>query len=280
MQMKNDTLPEQSWLYTGHEEDYLLLDKRMLGDQNRKDVLTWIARFGWLTSLMISALVWPEASQGRSMARRTLKALAEDKLIISRPLSKGGTAYLLAAKGARLLHEQTGLKATSGVSLKMGNPIHRACSNWYLIQALQFGFSIVTEHEIVTGAGPCRVLNGKQADGLLIDENGNCIWVECEHSQKAKAERHKTVALVQSGIDGVTRLEVAPGLWLSRVDIVGTNPQALRWMIASFKEAHRNGLLRDSQLGEVNMCLLPITPSLVPQERIDFNLYWEVIVGA
>lgn len=269
-----------SWLPNEHEQDYRPIDKRLLGDRNRTEVLTWIARFGWLTSRMIAALVWPEAAQSQAMARRTLKSLVEEKLVISRALSKGGAAYLLAARGARLLHESTGLNAKSGNALAIGNPVHRACSNWYLIQALQKGCTIVTEHEIASGSGPCRVLNGKQADGLVIADDGACIWVECEHSQKARAERHKTVALVQSGIDGATRLEITPGLWLAQVVIVATNLQALRWMAASFKEAYRKGLLRDSQIGEVNACLLPISESLVAGDRIDGNLYWDVIVGS
>ena len=148
------------------------LDKRLVGERNRTDVLTWLARFGWLTARMVPALVWADAAQGQAMARRTLKALADDKLIITRPLPKGGAAYLLSAKGAKLLHEQTGMAAESGNALALGNPVHRAYSNWYLIRALQRGLSIVTEHEIATERGPCRVLKGKQADGLVIADDG------------------------------------------------------------------------------------------------------------
>lgn len=280
--MKHDTFPPTVLPNHFSAEDIEVkpLDKRLLQDQNRTAVLTWLARFGWLTSRMLAALVWPDAAQSQSMARRTLKSLIDEKLVIMRSMSKGGAAYLLAAKGARLLQEQTSIAAQSGNSLTIGNPVHRACSNWYLIHALQRGLSIVTEHEIATEQGPCRVLNGKQADGLVIAEDGACIWVECENSQKARAERHKTVALVRDCIGGANQAELAPGLWLARVAIVATNEQALRWMAASFQDAHRKGELRDSQVAEVDASLLPISVSLVPGERVDGNMWWDILVPA
>ena len=209
-----------------------------------------------------------------------MKALAADKLVISRAMANGGSAYLLASRGARLLQEQTGALAQSGNALAIGNPIHRACSNWFLIQAVQRGMGVVTEHEIATERGPCRVLRGKQADGLVIADDGACIWLECEHSQKARAERHKTVALVQDCIGGEQRVPVAADMWLARLAIVATNEQALRWMAGSFQDAHRRGLLRDSQVADVDVCLLPISPSLVPGEAIEGNMWWDILVPA
>jgi hypothetical protein len=256
------------------------LDKRIVGERNRKDALFWLFRFGWLSSRMLSALVWADAAQAQAMARRTLKALGDEKLVITRPLPKGGSAYLLSAKGARLLSEQTGLAAESGNSLALGNPIHRACSNWYLIRAIHQKLVVVTEHEIATGRGPCRVLRGKQADGLVIAEGGACTWLECEHSAKSRPERHKTVALVQDCLGGERQVEIAPGIWLARLAVVATNEQALRWMAASFLEAHRNGLLRDSQVADVDACLLPVSESLVPGDAVDGNLWWEILLPA
>jgi len=258
----------------------LPLDKRLVGERNRFEVLSWVARFGWLTSRMVAALVWADAAQSIAMARRTLKALTDEKLLVARSLSKGGAVYLLAAKGARLLGEQAGMDAKSGHALAIGNPIHRACSNWFLIRAVQRGLTVVTEHEIATERGPCRMLHGKVADGLVIADDGACIWMECEHSQKARPERHKTVALVQKCIGGERQVELAPGLWLARVAIVATNETALRWMAASFQDAHRRGLLRDSQVAEVDACLLPISESLVPGDVVDGNLWWDILVPA
>lgn len=281
--MNDNTIFPTAVLPTGIPDEgttLATLDKRVVGERNRTDVLTWLARFGWLTGRMVAALVWPDAAQAQAMARRMLKALAEDKLIISRPLPKGGAAYLLSAKGARLLAEQTGMTAESGNTLALGNPVHRACSNWYLIRAVQQGLGVVTEHEIASERGPCRVLRGKQADGLVIAEGGACTWLECEHSAKSRPERHKTVALVQDCLGGERQVEIAPGLWLARLAVVATNEQALRWMSASFLDAHRTGLLRDSQVADVDACLLPISDSLVPGEALDGNLWWDVLVPA
>lgn len=279
----NDTPFPRSALPIGGPADDAIaapLDKRLVQERNRASVLKWLARFGWLTSRMVAALAWPDAAQAQAMARRTLKALTDEKLVIARALTKGGSAYLLSAKGARYLQEQAGMHVQSGNSLAIGNPVHRSCSNWYLIYAIQRGLTVVTEHEIATERGPCRVLKGKQADGLVIAEDGASTWLECEHSQKSRPERHKTVALVQECIGGETQVELAPGLWLSRVAIVATNPQALRWMAASFQDAHRRGLVTDSQVSEVEACLLPVSESLVPGEVVEGNLWWDVLLPA
>ncbi len=280
--MNDNTFPS-AVLPTGTREDNdstTPLDKRLVQERNRTAVLHWLSRFGWLTSRMLAALVWPDAAQPLTMARRTLKALTDEKFVISRTMAKGGSAYLLASKGARLVHEQTGERAQSGNALAIGNAIHRACSNWFLIQAVQRGMGIVTEHEIATERGPCRVLRGKQADGLVIADDGACIWMECEHSQKGRGERHKTVSLVQDCIGDDTLVELAPGRWLARVAVVATNEQALRWMAVSFQEAHRMGQLRDSQVASVDACLLPISESLVPGDAIEGNMWWDILVPA
>ncbi|MGG7607488.1 hypothetical protein [Massilia sp. BKSP1R2A-1] len=256
------------------------LDKRLVQERNRTAVLHWLWRFGWLTSRMISALVWPDATYSVAMTRRTLQQLVDEKLIIARAMTKGGTAYLLAAEGARLLSEQCGVDASSGNSLTIGNAVHRACSNWYLIRAVQRGLDIVTEHEIVTERGPYRVLHGKQADGIVIAEGGACVWVECENAKKGRTERHKTCALVQSCLGQVPSVELAPGLWLARVAVVATNEQALRWMAASFQQFHRDGLLSDGQVGDVDACLLPLTESMVPGESVEGNMYWDILLPA
>lgn len=108
----------------------MTLDKRLVGEQNTLAILTFLHRFGWLTSRMISTLVWPTAKQAPAMARRTMKALADQKLVIKRALSEGGDCYTLSATGAKWLSEKEGVAAKSGASLQLGNPVHRACSNW------------------------------------------------------------------------------------------------------------------------------------------------------
>jgi len=278
--MQQVNFPE-SVLPTGHvadEPDELSLDKRIVQERNRTQILTWLWRFGWLTSRMIASLVWPDSDYSAVMTRRTLRQLVDEKLVISRAMTRGGTAYLLASKGARLLSEQEGVDAKSGNTLSIGNLVHRACSNWYLIRAVQRGFEIVTEHEIASERGPCRVLHGKTADGIVIADDGACVWVECENSKKGRTERHKTCGLVQNCIGQTSPVELGPGLWLARVAVVATNEQAMRWMAASFQQAHRDGLLRDSQIGDVDVCLLPLSDSLIPGESVEGNMWWDILI--
>lgn len=51
-------------------------------------------------------------------------------------------------------------------------------------------------------------------------------------------------------------------------------------MAASFQEAYRRGLVRDSQVAEVEACLLPVSESLVAGEVVEGNLWWDVLVPA
>lgn len=68
----NDTTPTLAVLdhAAGPEADERPEDKRLKGERNRTAALVWLSRFGWLTSKMVSGLVWPAAAQGQTMARR------------------------------------------------------------------------------------------------------------------------------------------------------------------------------------------------------------------
>ena len=252
------------------------LDKRIIGERNRSTCLMWLHRFGWLTSRQLASLAWGEASQAWPMARRTLKALQDDGLVIRRALPQGGDAYLLSAKGARLLTEQAGVDARSGQGLALGNPVHRACSNWYLIDAIHSGMDVVTEHEIASDRGPVRVLDGKQADGILLGD-GEAIWLECENAWKATKSRRAVVEFCARHLDQPTMTMLTPDHGLRQVAIVSTNMDALRHMAATFQQAFRAGEVREAQLQMVNVALLPVSRSLVPSETVSSNL-WELII--
>lgn len=257
-------------------------DKRLTGERNTLAVLSWLHRFGWLTSRMLCGLVWPEAAQGLAMARRTLKRLHDDKLVLVRALPQGGDIYLLSVKGARWLAEATGVPARSGQSLATGNALHRACTNWYLIGQVQAGLGIWTEHEIASGLAPLQTLDGKQADALVLHEGGAVTWVETENTWKNRARRQAVVDLATRHL-GRERLSAlghdtaGEPLHLARLAVVATQMDALRSMAASFMESHRQGLASEACLADVDVTLLPITPSLLPGERTDGNLWWDVV---
>lgn len=257
-------------------------DKRLTGERNTFDVLNWLHRFGWLSSRMLAALVWPTASQSWPLARRMLKKMLADKLVLVRALPQGGDIYLISVKGARLLQEQTGAKAQSGQSLVTGNTLHRACGNWYLIGQVQAGLGIWTEHEIASGRAPVQTLNGKQFDALVVHDGGLLTACEVENSWKNRSRRQSVadIATRHLGRETMTRVGVdADGveLYLARLAVVSTSVDALRSMAATFQEAHRLLIASELCLACVDVAVLPVSPSLVPGELATGNLWWNVI---
>jgi hypothetical protein len=258
------------------------LDKRLTGERQAAEVLSWLHRFGWLTSRMIAALVWPTASQSWPLARRLLKKLLDDKLVLVRALPQGGDLYLLSVKGARLLADTTGAAAKSGQSLPTGDAIHRACGTWYLIAQVQAGLGIWTEHEIASARAPLQTLNGKQADGLVLHDGGQVTWLEVENAWKNRARRQAVVDLATRHLGRDRLSQVASDaqgepLYLARLAVVSTGFDALRSIASSFQEAHRLLIASESCLADVDVAILPVSPSLVPGERTDGNLWWDVM---
>jgi hypothetical protein len=257
-------------------------DRRLTGERNTFDILMWLHRFGWLTSRMLAALVWPTASQSWPMARRTLKKMLTEKLVLVRALPQGGDVYLLSVKGARLLHEATGAAAKGGQSLPTGNTIHRACGTWHLIGQVQAGLGIWTEHEIASGVAPVQTVSGKLFDGLVVHDGGRLTAVEVENAWKNRARRQSVVdvATRHLGRDSLTRIGFdAQGqeLYLARLAVVSTSIYALRSMSATFQEAHRMLIASEMCLSCVDVAVLPVSPSLVPGESATGNLWWDVM---
>lgn len=239
------------------------LDKRLVGEQNTLAVLTYLHRFGWLTSRMTAALVWPAATQAQAMARRTLKTLTDQKRVIKRALPEGGDCYVLSAAGARWLSEQGGITAKAGSALRLGNAVHRACSNWYLITRLLAGDVIWTEYEIQSGRAPLLTVAGKTPDGLVETPFG-LVWVEVENAWKNRAERAKVAGFCQKCLlPGSEMAELAPNAYLFRVAIVSATGEALRSMAQSLADAHASGDLSDAQAGDIELVHLPLDKSLV-----------------
>lgn len=200
-------------------------------------------------------------------------------MAIKRALPQGGDAYLLSAKGARFLNEREGVDASSGQSLALGNPVHRACSNWFLIDALRNGWEVITEHEICTDRSPIRVLDGKQADGILLGE-GEAVWIECENASKSYKSRKSIVSFCSRHLDQDKMTMITPNYPLRQVVVVSTNMDALRHLAATFQQAYREKTIREGQLQMVNVALLPISRSLVPSEQVDGNLWSDVMLPA
>ena len=257
-------------------------DKRLTGERQTQALLVWLHRFGWLTSRMVAALVFPTASQSWPLARRLLKKLLTDKLILVRALPQGGDVYLLSVKGARLLNETTGTKAQSGQSLAIGNAQHRACGNWYLIAQVQTGLAIWTEHEIASARAPLQTLNGKMPDALVVHDGGLITWVEIENSWKNRQRRQSVVDLAtrhlgQGKLSPVGRDANDSELYFARLAVVATGVDSLRSMAATFQESHRLLIASEACLASVDVAVLPVSSSLVAGEISTGNLWCDVM---
>ena len=251
------------------------VDKRLTGERNRLQLLDYLNRFGWLTSKMVAALIWPEGSQAPAMARRLLKSMLDDKLILRRELPGGVDCYTLSAAGAKALTAATGAAASSGASMQLGNVLHRACSNWYLISHIAAENAVWTEHEIQTERSPLRMVNGKVPDGLIETPEG-LLWVEVENAWKARQERAKVTRFSVNHLPKDSQLSLlATEQYLLRVVIVGTTQPALDAMVRSFAQLHQSGELSDGQAGNVDLVLLPVDKSLNAGEMETSNLYWD-----
>lgn len=255
-------------------------DKKLKSQQNMLAILNFLARFGWLTSPMVAALVWPNACQGLAMARRTLASMLDAKLVLKRSLAEGLDCVTLSATGARMLTEQTGIRASSGATLLLGNAVHRACSNWYLISELNRGLTIWTEHEIQSGHAPLHNVDGKVPDGLVACEYG-LLWVEVENAWKNRRERDKIVRFCTAHLP-VTSLEpmteLAPEHYLFRVVIVGTTPESLRAMVRSYSDAHAAQELSASQAADIELMYQPLNSRLtLAQAPVSGSLWYDGI---
>ena len=252
-------------------------DNRITGDTQTLKLLTWLHRANWLTSRMVAALVFPTASQSWPLARRLLKKLLADKLVLVRALPQGGDAYLLSAKGARLLNETTGLPAKSGQGVPTGDAMHRGCGMWYLIAQVQAGLEVFTEREIAAGLAPFQTINGKLVDGAVLHDGGLLTVVEVENTFKNRERRQAICSLAARHLGREKMTEVAPGLYLARLAVVCTNVDALRSIAGTFQEAHRMQTAPEGALAAVDVAVLPISPSLVPGELVCGNLWWDVM---
>lgn len=254
-----------------------MTDKRITGEQNSLTILSSLHRFGWLTTRMISSLVWYEKSQGLTLARRALKQLAEKKLVLRRETQDGTDCFTLSTRGAHVLHDELDIKTESGKSLSLGNVLHRAASNWFLIYKLRQGYKIWTEHEIQTGRAPVSGFNGKVPDGLLETDLG-LTWIEVENAWKNRSERERIVHFCAENLEHLdTMVELSPNQFLFRMAVVSTNMDALRWITQSFTDAFHKGFIRESSLREIEVALLPVSPSLIPGQVIEGHLWYDII---
>lgn len=227
---------------------------------------------------MLAALVWPDKSQAKALARRTVNRMTTQGLITARKLAGTGVdAYVLTSKGAKLLSTEKQLKVTSGVSLPLGNTVHRACANWFCILSRNNALEVWAEHQIQTGQAPVSGYDGKVPDALIGSEYG-MIWVEVENAWKSRAEREKIVRFCSDTLGREWLTELTPNRHLFRVVIVATNPSALKSICESFADAYRRGWVTDVQMADIYIALLPVSSTLTPGELVEGSLWYDGVL--
>ena len=255
-------------------------DGRLVAEANEAETLYLLARFGWLTSRQVAALIWPSSPSASAlrMAQRTLKRLIEDQMIVERSLPQGIPCYVLGRRGAeRARHDY--VHATRGTDQGLGNPAHRALSNWYAIHAWLHDASVEdvwTEYEIQRGLAPVKNIQRKTPDALLVlnpdhaeQLGGNLVWVEIENTHKNRKRRE---AMLQFGLDrfsdpGRASHAVGDGDdYLAAMRIVCRNQERGLAVLNSAKALHENGALYEQHHArawyQVQIVLAEMTPSL------------------
>lgn len=254
------------------------IDNKIKGIQNKDSVLKFLNRFGWLTSQMIASLVWPESNQSLVLSNRMLIKLLDEKLVTKRQLDDGLYCFCLSAQGAKYLIKKFNINSTSGAKQKIKNHVHRACSNWHLIESIKNGNEVYTEHEIQSGKLPFYIYDEKIPDGLIITEYG-CIWVEVENSWKNRTERKKIVDFILKNIPKTSiekMKEISEDLYLLRVDIVSANVEALKSILKSIKEFEDSEKITENQMQGIELHYTPQKKCLPFGAKIIGNYWFDI----
>jgi len=253
-----------------------MIDKKLIGEANRLAILKWLHRFGWLTSRMISELVWNDIPSKLAMAQRTLANMQKAKLVVKRELPIGGNVHLLGARGADLLKSEYGISAESGSRLKLGNPLHRSASNWYLIRELAKGNEVKTEHEIQTGKVPISKRYGKVADGFVLTKQG-VVWLEVENAWKNRGRRAEILKFCADYLGDPEVQECLWGEWhLFRVEVLAITAESGEAMVRTILEAYQSGFINELALHDLWLIYAPMSSGLIypDEDRIKSYQAW------
>lgn len=165
-------------------------DGRDIAARNDLLICLELARFGWLTTRMITGLVWPDAAQGQRSAQRRLKSLQQRRHVLHETLSNGVPVYKLSQTGAAFLyefgHQQVSLRGTRDA--KTGNFYHRALANNFLIYGLADQFNTWPEYQVLRGRAPMSWFpfeSQKLVPDAIADDTSGTYWIEAENAAKS-----------------------------------------------------------------------------------------------
>lgn len=175
---------------------------RDVARSNEQRCLVAIAKFGHLRVSELARAVWPNARYGEQVARRTVRRLVQQGLLLERRNALASTSLCLTRTGAAWL-ELRGIAAQHTLDLSsVAGPtfFHRTMATRYLIERQLAGGQVAGEYLILRRALPFN-MDGlakalrKLPDGLVWqrrhDGSMGVELVEQEAAPKARAELEK-----------------------------------------------------------------------------------------
>ncbi|MBS0349094.1 MAG: hypothetical protein JSR69_21825 [Proteobacteria bacterium] len=167
-----------------------------------------IAQYGHLRIVELARSVWPTARYGEQVARRTIRRLVEQGLLLERRNALASTSLCVTRAGAAWL-ELRGVTAQHTLDLSsVGGPtfFHRTMATRYLIERQLTGAHVAGEYRILRRDLPFNIdalarAMRKLPDGLVWqrrpDGTVGVELVEQEAAPKARAEIEKCLRAVE-----------------------------------------------------------------------------------
>ena len=154
--------------------------------------LGWIHQFGWMRSVELGRMMWPNDQHSRTRADRVIRGWIERGLVIERKLPDGARrAVVLSEAGARLLNGTAITGASSGKDWGETDGLRwKPNANWrhdllatgVLTHLYEDGYEVIPE-KTLRRENPALV---KIPDGLAWNSQ-RVIWLEVENARKTGA---------------------------------------------------------------------------------------------
>jgi len=191
---------------------------REVGADRRIQALALAWRMGgWVTSVPLAWWLWPDTDVRRQYSQRLIAKLTNEKLLARRPLPTGGAAGVLTQSGRNMLcRPDSGL---TGKSLRTGigwgevvNGKWQPPARWVHDERVArflawyracFGSEVIFERELRAADKSSNDFR-KIPDGVIVEERGSGIWVECEESRKTGGYRWNLIDHMARNTAGIT----------------------------------------------------------------------------
>jgi hypothetical protein len=183
-----------------------LKNGREIAERNEFKTLLAVNSFGHLRIAEIARFVWPQSKYSEQMARRTVKRLESEGLLVARRNAVGGQSYVLSRRGAGWL-ELRGHEARHGLDLSSiggGTFLHRTISTRYLIEQWVAGYQVAGEYASQQNRLPFSLTHymrkhRKLPDGLVWRETrSGAILLEIIETENAAKPTEEICRVLQA----------------------------------------------------------------------------------